>query len=279
MTDEQMYLVNNLLNNREKYLNMVPFEKKSELSQQYKEMSEAYRQAYSDAVDTMLAINGVYASHKVDPYIAGGLAQGAAGIGAGIAMAGAASIHNAQVEADRFAYQEQLVNAKSSLSFSEQRTLEHANGIMNILESVPEIKELRNRELTAKYETAVEQSKSFWHRKRLLEAKESFKDIASYKDSAKLAKKCENNAILSRQIIIFVLALLTGYYLTVVGGFMGWHFLSGFYGLFHPTFYLTRIFTTPIAGLFVACFIVMLAVFEWLFAFFDPTKKAKDKKK
>lgn len=100
---------------------------------------------YNSLLDSALALQAninARKTKKVDPYIAGGLAQGAAGLGAGIYAAGTAAARNREIEYQRIATQIEVNQTSATLSSYESRLLYVYKEIIKKIYAYDELSEL-----------------------------------------------------------------------------------------------------------------------------------------
>lgn len=147
LNDVQTRIVNELNENYKLYLEMAkdsPYY--DDLQKTYDKYSKIAAKWYNDLLDEGIARVGydkALKSHKVDPYIAGGLGQGIGGIGGGLYAAISTAENNARIDEYRAHYKNEVFNASSARSASEASLLEVMGVLDSILDSIPDIKKYR----------------------------------------------------------------------------------------------------------------------------------------
>lgn len=191
-TYEQIGLLNELYENKPYYLKLMGDDK--ELIELYDQLEKA-RSKHLDNMYMGVASRAAYGAslkeHKVDPFIAGGAAQGVAGLGAGLYAASSSAARNDRIEAAR-EYNKRQVLESSMASASSGASLSTIMGrIVSKLNRNESIRAYRNDYKELKYKVAKELMND---NITINAARKEFLFLGNYKDSEVLAKQCEEKA-------------------------------------------------------------------------------------
>lgn len=220
MNDEQTRIVKEIADNKELYLVMAG-SKKAELEKLYEKFEPAFSQWYLDLLNELgsrYAYQASLKSPKIDPYIAGGAAQGVAGIGAGIYAAGSAAQRNQRIEADRAYYKDKVFSDTYAKNASEGQVLAIAAKIDAKLDSVARIRNHREAAKEKEYQTARQLMQSSLNTASIEKAKKMFFSLGSYKDSASLALACQNKKGGAKQGKVALISLVLSAIIALIGG-------------------------------------------------------------
>lgn len=222
MDKAQQRIVKEIMNNKDLYLSMAE-DKKSLLRSYYEDLTPLFNKYYRDLLTESISRAG-YANalneRKIDPYVAGGAAQGIAGVGAGVTAAINAGVQNQKIDAMRETYKKQVFNDSLATSISEKKVLNIAKDIDILLDSIEPIKEYRDKKIEEEYQTALEHMKT-----GSVLAPDMFRSLGEYKDSAALVEKsiAANNGTLVKQVILIstIISVFIGLF-GLVGGLTGY---------------------------------------------------------
>lgn len=228
-TYEQIGLLTELLENKERYIEMSGNDE--ELIELYDQLEKA-RSKHVDNMYMGVASRAAYGAslkeHKVDPFIAGGAAQGVAGLGAGIYAAGNAAARNDRIDASREYNKKQVFDSSLATASSGASLDTVMYRIANKLNRNENIRSSRDLDKEIKYDAAKELMKD---RGTIGIARKEFLKLGNYKDSAILADQCEKkektinkqNAHIDAIKISLILSLIiTGFMVLTGGGLSGW---------------------------------------------------------
>lgn len=189
MTDSQNRMLKDIIEKRDIYKSMMSVDKKEELEDLYKELEDvysSYRINSMNEIGSRVAYGKSLEQKKIDPFVAGGAAQGIAGFGAGVYAAVSAADRNSKIDESRNRNMLQVMEDKKARMSSEWDLLNVARKIDSLLNSVDIIKTYRNNELEKKYQEA---KMLMGNRKTLDKAREIFASMPDYKDSEYLCKQ------------------------------------------------------------------------------------------
>lgn len=147
MDKAQIRITKEIMENKEVYLSMAG-EKKLALEEYYDRLIPLFNTYYRNLLNETVSRAGydkTLRTHKVDPYIAGGAAQGIAGVGAGIVTAVNTDTNNKKIDSLRASYKDKVFNDSVATSISEKKVLDIVRIIDDILDSVKPIKEYRDK--------------------------------------------------------------------------------------------------------------------------------------
>lgn len=160
LNDTEKNRCKDLLTNKDIYLSLYMKENPelgTRLASLYEVFTNKFTIYYRDLLDSGLAAAETvkaYKTHKVDPYIAGGAAQGLAGVGAGITTALSASERNKQIDAWRSESASRSSDAKYRSSVSEKNLLESLTQLEALINESDSIKQYRLEEKRKQEEEA-----------------------------------------------------------------------------------------------------------------------------
>lgn len=235
MDKAQTRITKEIMDNREIYMNMIG-DQKERLAVLYDELVPLYNKYYRDLLNESMSRMGyslALKEHKVDPYLAGGAAQGAAGLGAGIVTALHADARNQKIDSNRAAYKKAVFNDSLATSISERKVLDVVKRIDELLDANETIKQYRDQKMEEEYQKAMEYMKS-----GSMLAHDIFLSLGDYKDSRSMAEKSidANNASLVKQVII--LSVICSAFVGLFGLAGG---LSGYIGVFFCSLLVTSV--------------------------------------
>lgn len=209
MTDEQMRMIKEIGDNKDVYISLITDEDKKNqvinLYDKYSKEVNIYLKSLVFEISSRVSYDSALKSHKIDPYVAGGIADGLAGRGAGLYTALATKDRNEKIEADRYLYKQEVARRSITTSSDERNLLDTCEKISRILETIPEIKKYKDEKNENLYEKAcnlMRESDTF-KRKGLIEAKKIFSTLGEYKQSAVLLNQCEKQLVRSRKALVY----------------------------------------------------------------------------
>jgi len=152
-------------------------------------------------------------NYKMDPYIAGGLAQGIGGLGAGIYASYKTAENNKKIEESRIFYEENARDAKVNLKTLEHQLVKVANHLISLLKedgvfnkSKKQEKKITTEELYEKYRKQILNNESNIN---LDEMMEFFLSLDRYKDSKKLYFLCKKKKKQKmKKLIIIIISII-----------------------------------------------------------------------
>ena len=151
-------------------------------------------------------------NHKIDPYIAGGLAQGIGGLGAGIYASYKTAENNQKIEESRIFYEESSRDAKINLKTIEHQLIKVANHLISLLKedgvfnkTIKQEKKITTEELYEKYRKQILSNESNIN---LDEMMGFFLSLDRYKDSKKLYFLCKKKKEQKLKRVIMVIISL-----------------------------------------------------------------------
>ena len=147
-TDSQTKKIKELLDNKKLYISLITdkFDREDayDLYGQFSIAFEKYYNGLQKDIASRTLYGQALSSHKVNPYLAGGAAQGVAGLGAGLFAASQTVGRNAKIDADRNKYRDQVQNTSSYLEFAEEQLWKITVRLDKFLESIDSVREYRN---------------------------------------------------------------------------------------------------------------------------------------
>ncbi len=216
MEQDKINLYKKLVENKDKYIEECRKEDEqlaNDVSILYTKLQERFKVYYQDLLDSGLesanAVNA-YKTHKIDPYIAGGVGQAIGGAGVGLYTATSAAKRNQQIDSWR---NESLINssiANAKQEASEEKFLEVLNELDSLLSSR---KQVNGQCTEMKTEDIYERGKRLLNGNNYLIAIKDFRSIREYKDSellleqAKEGLKKEKRKILRGIGISFIVSI------------------------------------------------------------------------
>ena len=214
MTKNQWHLVYEILNNKDIYLNMAE-SKKWELEDLYDQAQPLYRKYSTDVMNEALTLTGqqkAYKEKKIDPFIAGGAAQGAAGIGVGVATAVGSAARNQKIDNWRNYYDQKATEDTAARTVSERHFWDIIKALDAMLNSIPEIRKYRENALEEEYQKAKEMIKS-----NPSGAMEIFESLGNYKDSAAMISECKSKNTSSSILAVLVISAIVSLFIGLFG--------------------------------------------------------------
>lgn len=223
-TYEQIGLLTELLEKKEHYIEM------SGNDERLIELYDQLEKARSKHVENMymgIASRAAYGAslkeHKVDPFVAGGAAQGVAGLGAGIYAAGNAAARNDRIDASREYNKKQVFDSSMATASSSASLSTILSSIVGRLNRYEDIRSSRENYKKYKYDSA---KRLMENRVLIEEARKEFLMLGDYKDSAELAVQCEikaktinkQNAHFDALKISLILSLVLTVFMFLFGG-------------------------------------------------------------
>ena len=149
LTDSQTKKIKELLDNKRKYISLITdkFDKEDayDLYEQFDTMFARYYGGLQNDIASRTMYDQALRSHKVSPFLAGGAAQGFAGLGAGIYAASQTAGRNARIDADRDKYHDQVLYTSSVLEDAEARLWKITVRLDEFLSSIEEIRDYRSK--------------------------------------------------------------------------------------------------------------------------------------
>jgi hypothetical protein len=221
MESYQMRLIKEIAEKKNTYLTLAAETPQQEalerLYPEFEKYFSCYRSSLINEVGARLGYGSALKSHKIDPYIAGGAGQAIGGVGAGVYSAVSSANRNAQIDANRAYYGNQVLQTSTVTRSDENNLLNIAKQIDAVLNQVPLIKSFREDILERIYLDAKRNMDSNFEM-MVKQAKEDFESIAGYKDAAQLAKKCEQSKAQKRQLKIALCSLAFAAVVLLVSG-------------------------------------------------------------
>lgn len=157
---------------------------------------------------------------KMDPYIAGGLAQGIGGLGAGIYASYKTAEKNKQIDESRILYEENARNATINLKTVEHQLVKVADHLIYLLnednvfnKTKKKEKKITTEELYDKYKNQLLNNDSSID---LEEAMEFFLSLDRYKDSKKLYFLCKKKKMQKKRNLILIIILISIFFLIYI---------------------------------------------------------------
>ena len=223
LTAYETRLIKEISDNKKNYLIMAHgSEKNSEISELYDRFSSVFSNYYSNLVDdtwNRMGYQNALKTHKVDPFIAGGIGQGIGGVGAGIYAAANTASNNAEIDANRAYYEHEVSNSSRSLSSSESSLLSITRQLDSVLDSVSSIKEYREKEKEKLYLEAKELcQKGILDTESAKKAQIIFDSLGDYKDSITMARECCDRERKSNELVIALASAVLGLFFAVTTG-------------------------------------------------------------
>lgn len=182
MDSNQIKQCKEFINNKELYIQLCKDENPelgSKVAYRFEKLTKLFPQYYSDILDSALASKNALNAHKavkIDPYIAGGIGEGIAGVGAGISNAVSAAQRNQaidewRIESDRKSYEAKQKSANSDALFTAE--------YIELAKLINSSKNVRNYYLEQNYLLG----KQFISSSRYLDALSCFEKTRNYKDT------------------------------------------------------------------------------------------------
>ena len=214
MDKEMLQILLNYQSNRELYISMSSKYKEAIIKQFDKFekcMSEYYNSLCIDVNNRNMYSNSLK-QHKMSPYIAGGMAQGIAGIGAGLYAANSASERNKQIQATRDRFDSEVTKSSYNLEKAKNKLLTESNKLVDLLEkdgslerTKKYLQEQATKELTKKlidkynlFKKQIDDNDDVDYK----EAIEVFEKLGGYKESKKYYYICKMKIDKKKNLII-----------------------------------------------------------------------------
>ena len=213
LTDNQTSLIGELNRNEKKYLNMATDKEKIELEKLYKEFSIIYKKYVQNEIHhigNLLVNQKSLETHKINPYIAGGIAEGVAGVGAGVYSAIKTSERNHQIEEQRQTSEIAVKQSRIVTDSNARELISIANKLDKYLNKNIEIKNFRQKDTKNYnnklkiYNEAMEKMKN----KKYNEAMTLFKKVGNFLDAKKQLQKCEEEKKANNFATIFTIVVI-----------------------------------------------------------------------
>ena len=192
ITKQQWRIIHEIDKNKDVFLSMITDgAQKRELENLYglfKKALNEYALKLSDEAIARAGYQGALKTHKLDASIAGGIANGAAGIGAGIHTANTIDQNNQNIDKVRGDYRAKVFDASQATTKRELAFLSITMRIDEKLDSISDIRKKREKDLEEQYnlaKTCIDKNDN----KRAIEILEGMVD---YKDAKQLIKDCKN---------------------------------------------------------------------------------------
>lgn len=154
-----------------------------------------YRKYAVQSVNTSMSnLNYAHAQaqRKKDPYIRGGMAQGIAGVGAGIYTAIDISNRNAKIDQSREYWKNEAKKDNEKEKSMECKVISLMNQLLKELLTIPKIKEYREKIIESNYIQAKQLQSKVYSFNNIMRAQEKFEVLGNYKDSKQLKLKCND---------------------------------------------------------------------------------------
>lgn len=218
ISDSDLGTVLDISKNQDEYIRLSGNDQ--DIIELYKRFNKLYGEYYLSLqmeIGNRMSYSSALTTVKVDPYIAGGAAQGLAGIGAGIYAAGSVAERNQRIDDERV-YLKQKVQESARLSGSkESQVVQLANIISSALNSIDKIKEYRETKWEADYKTASDLMKKTMNKEALVKARAIFLSMNGYKDSRGCAKRCEELRDGIKQKICLIVSTVMAVIMILIG--------------------------------------------------------------
>ena len=189
MNSVQKRTFDEILKNEDLYLNMAGAKRRT-LVDEYARLKSASRKYTSGLLNEALSREGyrrALKAHKVDPYLAGGAAQGLAGAGAGVLTALNADKKNKEIDALRNQYRDEVSDVEYENSINKKKFFEELDKMDSLLNSIGTIRNYRENKKEEDYQKAENLMKG--DAAQTEEALNIFNSLGDYKDSVEMAKK------------------------------------------------------------------------------------------
>ena len=204
-----------IIGNREKYLNNIDPYKYSKLNEKYTNLNKAIRD-YSFGAFGMAMYGQDSSKIKIDPYIAGGIGSGIAGIGGGLIGYSGASARNASIDNAAANYNKSKQNLSSAEIYIEM----YAKEICGILNSDENMKEYIYNSGKEKASSVIEETREigigeleiimgYKDSSAIIENVKNRKEAARIEKEAKDAKTGGKLLAISTFVPIIILVILT----------------------------------------------------------------------
>lgn len=218
ITKQQWRIIHEIDENKAVYLSFVKDKKtKTELIELYDKFKMAvndYALKISDEAIARAGYQGALKSHKFDSSIAGGIANGAAGIGAGLHTAHIVDQKNKQIDRQREEYKSKVFDTSQIATRSEAVLISVTMEIYNKLDSVEQIREYKEKQIEELYNSA----KKYIEKKEYKRAEEIIETIPDYKDAQELLGKVKYKSHVKGTLIMVVIATVFALIITAISG-------------------------------------------------------------
>ena len=236
----QVRIIKDLLNNKEIYLDACKKQKNYDIIKEtYEELTKAFKSYHINLLQEGM-VRDLYIRElkkiKLDPYIAGGLANGAAGIGAGLYSAVSTAENNANIDYNRNALNQSLNNLSNVTSSLERNLLNILVKLYDLLNENERIKVTMEKTSENIYKCCKNEMNAIFDYQKMRRISEDFLSLGDYKDAKILAlkcydeiKKCKRNlrlaatfafslfiALVSGVPIVFLIAIPVAYINTLI---------------------------------------------------------------
>lgn len=216
----QTRMIQQISSNKDKYLSLAGDSKES-LEKLYDKFSKTlteYSMALMDEIGARQVYNASLKKHKIDPYIAGGMAEGVAGVGAGLYASTSAASRNKAIDASRKSNKYEVIKSSVATAGVEGALINILEKLDEKLNSISEIKEDREKEVENLYLQAKKIVNESSNREEIKKAKDIFLSLGDYKTSALYINKCDNRISTLRQRKIFIFSLFGAIIAPILGG-------------------------------------------------------------
>lgn len=146
MSSENQVKVMDVRDHKSQYIALLEAKderKADELKELYNEWGKLFYSYGSALVMNTNALSNHVSSlkqHKINPYLAGGAANGALGLGAGVAAGVSAYARNTRIDEDRKRWGEEVQNTSMSLAENERLLLSKTESILSLVNQYSEAK-------------------------------------------------------------------------------------------------------------------------------------------
>ena len=191
MTSTQIKEYKELLNKKDYYIQLCTEEDQQlglRVSYLFNEIVNIFPEYYSDLLDSGLAAANTvnaYKTHKIDPYIAGGIGQGIGGVGVGIASAVSSAQRNQMIDTWRAESSKKSDQAKQKQMSSEKLLVEAFDKLIETLDSSKNVQDYRKNQI---YNSGIQLLKN----KQYALALSQFEKTRNYKETEIYLKEIGN---------------------------------------------------------------------------------------
>ena len=201
MNENEEARVRDIANNMKEYLSIVESknakdaERLRELYSEWKKAHFDYIQSLFSSASALLSERNALKQKKIDPYIAGGAANGVFGGFAGLSAGLSAYARNQQIDENRENATKRVSETRVNERIASTKLSFQTDLIYVILDKYPEVNECRKKlALEKKYTEAKTKFDSSTDETGYRETARLFKEISGYKDADEYVKKAETAA-------------------------------------------------------------------------------------
>lgn len=218
----QVRIIKDLLNNKDIYLNACKYQKNYyEIEKMYNELTVTFKMYYINMLKENMT-RELYIRElkkiKLDPYIAGGLANGIAGIGAGIYSAAVTAENNANIDFNRKALEYSLNNLSGNTSTTERDLLNKLVKLYDLLNENQKIREYMNKTSEEIYNRCKNEMNASFDYVKMRGISEELLSLGDYKDAKILALKSYNKIKTCRRNLRLTATFVLSLIFTLISG-------------------------------------------------------------